>query len=113
VDYFLCCYYNPSHRDEWAEHVPGVSEYYREEDRRAMTELIQGLSRPVVHYKIMAVGRNNPSAAFAYAASQMRLNDAVCVGIYQKDRPGILRQDVRLLEESLVAFASGMEDAGI
>jgi hypothetical protein len=111
VDYYLCCYYNPSHRDERAEHLTGVSEYFREEDRRAMTDLIQGLSRPVVHYKIMAAGRNDPSAAFAYAASKMRLNDAVCVGIYQKDRPGILRQDVRLLEESLVAFQSPPESA--
>jgi hypothetical protein len=54
----------------------------------------------------MAAGRNDPPAAFAYAASKMRLNDAVCVGVYQKDHPGILRQDVRLLEESLVAFQS-------
>ena len=76
-----------------------------------MTDLIQRLSRPVVHYKIMAAGRNDPSAAFAYAASHMRLNGAVCVGIYQKDRPGILRQDVKLLEESLVAFQSPPESA--
>jgi hypothetical protein len=76
-----------------------------------MTDLIQGLSKPVVHYKIMAAGRNDPSAAFAFAASKMRLNDAICVGVYQKDCPGILRQDVKLLEESLVAFQSPPESA--
>ncbi len=101
VDYFLCCYYNPSPRDKRAEHVAGVTEYYLEEDRQAMTDLIPQLSRPVVHYKIMAAGRNDPQAAFAFAASKMRLNDVVCVGIYPKDNPGILAEDVRLLEESL------------
>jgi hypothetical protein len=53
----------------------------------------------------MAAGRNDPQAAFAFAASHLRANDAVCVGIYQKDNPGILRQDVQLLEESLAAVA--------
>ena len=60
-----------------------------------MTDLIPQLSRPVIHYKIMAAGRNDPAEAFAFAASKMRANDAVCVGIYQKDRPEILREDVR------------------
>ena len=70
-----------------------------------MTNLIAQLSRPVIHYKIMAAGRNDPQAAFAFAASHLRANDAVCVGIYQKDNPGILRQDVQLLEESLASVA--------
>ncbi len=104
IDYFMCCYYNPSPRDQKADHVAGVTEYYLEEDRQAMTDLIQKLSRPVIHYKIMAAGRNDPQAAFSFAASKMRPNDAVCVGIYQKDNPNILKQDVRLLEESLVAL---------
>jgi hypothetical protein len=101
VDYYLCCYYNPTPRDENAAHIPGAPEQYLERDRAAMTDLIQSLSRPVVHYKIMAAGRNNPRDAFAFAASKMRADDAVCVGIYPKDRPEILAEDVRLLEESL------------
>jgi hypothetical protein len=101
LDYLLCCYYNPTRRDENAAHVPGMTEFYREEDRQAMTSLIPGLSRPVIHYKILAAGRNDPREAFAFAAAKMRLNDAVCVGIYQEHNPGILAEDVRLLEESL------------
>jgi hypothetical protein len=103
LDYYLCCYYNPTRRDEKADHVSGATEFYREEDRTAMTELIPMLSKPVVHYKILAAGRNDPAAAFAFAASKMRQNDAVCVGIYPRDRPGMLAEDVRLLEESLLA----------
>ncbi len=101
VDYFMCCYYNPERRDEHAEHNPNATEQYLDEDRQAMTNLIPQLSRPVIHYKIMAAGRNDPAAAFAFAASKMRANDAVCVGIYPKDKPGILAEDVRLLEENL------------
>jgi hypothetical protein len=103
VDYYLCCYYNPTRRDEKADHVSGATEFYREEDRQAMTDLIPMLPKPVVHYKILAAGRNDPAAAFAFAASQMRPDDAVCVGVYPKDRPGMLAEDVRLLEESLIA----------
>jgi hypothetical protein len=101
LDYFMCCYYNPERRDEHAEHNPNAAEQYLEEDRQAMTDLIPHLSRPVIHYKILAAGRNDPAAAFAFAASKMRANDAVCVGIYPKDDPGILEQDVRLLLENL------------
>ncbi len=106
LDYYLCCYYNPERRDKRPAHDPSAQEVYLEEDRQAMTDLIQKLSRPVVHYKIMAAGRNEPRAAFAFAASKMRDNDAVCVGIYQKDHPNMLQEDVRLLEESLLACAA-------
>jgi hypothetical protein len=88
LDYYLCCYYNPTPRDAQAAHDPLETEYYREEDRQAMTNLIPQLSRPVVHYKILAAGRNDPAAAFAFAASKMRANDAVCVGIYPAQQPG-------------------------
>lgn len=103
LDYYMCCYYNPDRRDERAEHLPGAPEQYLEADRQAMTDLIQRLSRPVIHYKILAAGRNQPAEAFAFAARKMRANDAVCVGIYPKDDPAILSEDVRLLESNLEA----------
>jgi hypothetical protein len=103
LDYYLCCYYNPDPRDERAAHLAGVPEQYLERDRRAMTDLIPSLRKPVVHYKILAAGRNDPAEAFAFAASKMRANDAVCVGVYPKDHPDMLREDARLLVESLLA----------
>lgn len=102
VDYYLCSYYNPICRDIRPEHTAGLDERFDQEDRRAMADVIRGLSRPVIHYKIMAAGRNDPAEAFAYAAGQMRDCDAVCVGVYTKDFPGMLEEDVRLLEKSLV-----------
>ena len=101
VDYYLCSYYNATPRDSKAELVPGQDENYREEDREAMMAVIPGLSKPVIHYKIMAAGRSEPAEAFAYAAEHMRDGDAACVGVYTKDFPGMLEEDVKLFEKSL------------
>ena len=99
VDYYMCCYYNPTPRANDPEHVHGAVEEYREEDRRAMTDLIQTLSRPVIHYKILAAGRNDPGEAFAYCAARMRPQDLACIGIFSGDDPKMLEKDVRLFEK--------------
>ena len=105
LDYYMCSYYDPIPRDKRAEHVCGTEEVYLPEDRQAMTELIRGLSRPVIHYKILAAGRNEPEEAFAYAARSMRDTDAVCVGVYAKDNPRMIEQDVELLARSISVVA--------
>ena len=101
VDYYMCCYYNSMHRTERPEHVHGASEWFWPEDRDIMARLIQTLSKPAIHYKILAAGRNDPAEAFAYAARAMRPNDAVCVGVYTEHNPNMLREDVELLERHL------------
>lgn len=108
ADFYMCCYYNPTPRDQSAEHVHGAEERFRDEDRERMTATLQHLSKPAIHYKIMACTRNEPRAAFAYAAGKMRPQDAVCVGIYPNGKPGELEEDVRLLEEALVAIGAGV-----
>jgi len=101
VDFYMCCYYNPARRDELGQTPAGSSEWFHDEDRRIMTELIATLSKPVIHYKIMAAGRNDPAEAFEFAARHMRPDDAVCVGVYPKGKPDMLREDVALLEKAL------------
>jgi len=101
VDYYMCCYYNSMPRDDRPEHVHGSHEWFWPEDRDIMTRLIQMLSKPAIHYKILAAGRNEPAEAFAYAAKSMRAGDAVCVGVYTEGNPDMLREDVELLEASL------------
>ncbi len=103
LDYFMCSYYNPIPRDKEAAHRAGTREVYLEEDRRAMTELIAELARPAIHYKVMAAGRNEPEEAFDYVARSMRPGDAVCVGVFSRDNPDMLRQNVETLEEKLSA----------
>jgi hypothetical protein len=98
VDYYMCCYYNPSRRDENPEHVHGAEELYLEEDRTAMTGLIQQLSRPAIHYKVLAAGRNDPREAFAVCRAMMRAGDMVCIGVFTADSEDMLAEDVRLFE---------------
>lgn len=100
LDFYMCCYYNPTSRDKDPNHKPGASEWFYDKDRDTMVEVISKLSRPVIHYKIMAAGRNNPEEAFAFAKKHMRPTDAVCVGIYDEDDPDMIRKDVELLEKS-------------
>lgn len=110
VDYFMCSYYNAAHRDERAEHVSGMEEWFLEEDRQAMTGLIRGLSRPAIHYKVLAAGRNDPHEAFKIVARSMRAMDMVCVGIYSRYKPEMLREDVRLFLEALTGCAGDSAD---
>jgi hypothetical protein len=109
ADFYMCSYYNAAHRDQRAEHVSGMPEWFRDDDRQAMSATIRTLARPVIHYKILAAGRNDPAAAFRHAASTMRPTDMVGVGIYPKDRPGMLREDVALFE---TALKEAGQDAG-
>jgi hypothetical protein len=101
VDYYMFSYYNPLDRAADPEHVAGSDEYYGPEHRAAMTALIQGLSRPAIHYKVLAAGRNGPAEAFGYVARHLRPGDAVCVGVYTEGAPHMLAEDVRLLDEAL------------
>lgn len=100
VDYYMCSYYNPIPRVQQPDHVPSNVEQYLEEDRQKMLDLIKGLSRPAVHYKVMAAGRNDPQQALTLVARNLREHDAVCVGIYPKDKPGMLRENIAILEKA-------------
>jgi hypothetical protein len=101
VDFYMCSYYNPTTRDESPEHVPGAREWFVPTDRAVMVDLIADLSKPAIHYKVMAAGRNDPREAFAFVARHLRPQDAVCVGHYLGDKPTMLEENVQLLEESL------------
>ena len=101
VDYLMCSYYNPIPRDKNPLHVSGLEEIYEDSHREAITGLIRQIPKPVIHYKIMAAGRNDPQEAFEFAASKMRDMDAVCVGVYTAEKPDMIAEDIRLLEQGL------------
>jgi hypothetical protein len=100
VDFYMTAYYNPTPRDERAEHNPQAAEVFDSRDREAMVQVIHGLSKPAIHYKIFAAGRNDPRTAFEYTARHLRPQDAVCVGVFPKDNPRMIEEDLRLLEEA-------------
>jgi hypothetical protein len=101
VDFYMCSYYNPTTRDQRPEHIHGAKEWFAPEDREVMVRVIQGLSRPAVHYKVMAAGRNDAREAFDFVARHLRPQDAVCVGFYLGDNPRMLEENVELLNRSL------------
>jgi hypothetical protein len=101
IDFHMCSYYNPSHRDAHAEHRPGETETFDHADRDAMTAILPTLKKPAIHYKIFAAGRNDPRQAFAFVARHLRPGDVVCVGVYPKHNPTMLADDLRLFEEIL------------
>lgn len=103
LDFFMTCYYNPSDRTRQAHRDYAMEEYYGPEDRDAMCALIQQLPAPAIHYKVLAAGRLDPREAFAYVAQAYRPGDAVCVGVYTKEGPEMIQEDVGLLENALRA----------
>ena len=102
VDFYMCSYYHPSNRGNNPKHDAGIQEYYNKEDREYMVNLIQKLSKPAIHYKVLAAGRNEPKEAFKYVARYLRPQDAVCIGIYSKINPNMLEEDIKFLESALL-----------
>ena len=102
-DYYMCCYYNPSPREDDPEHPHGAEETYLAEDRQAMAAFIAKSSRPVIHYKVLAAGRNDPAEAFAFTAKTMRPTDAACIGVFMGDDGDMLKTDVKLFSDALEA----------
>ena len=101
VDFYMCSYYNPSDRSRSPEGAPRKREQYLAEDRDAMVAKIQTLSKPAIHYKVLAAGRNEPGEAFEFLAKHIRPQDAVCVGVFPKDKPDMLAEDVELFKRAL------------
>jgi len=98
VDFYMCSYYNPIVRKDQPNYTIKKTEYYNSKNRDIMCKLIEKLSKPVIHYKIMAAGRNDPEKALAFVAQHLRPQDAVCIGVYTKDKPGMLEENLKLLK---------------
>ncbi len=100
ADYYMCSYYNAAPRHKNAEKSRDQEEVFVNEDRQAMAARIADLPRPVIHYKVMAAGRNDPADALRFAACHMRSADGLCIGIFPKDNPEMLADDVHLFEQA-------------
>jgi hypothetical protein len=97
VDFYMCSYYDPAPRTENPMHDPKANETYDTADRDAMVAAIAKLSKPAIHYKVLAGGRTPAAQAFAYVRDHWRTGDAVCVGIYTGDKADMIEENVRLL----------------
>ena len=109
VDFYLCSYYNPTHRDKDAEHISGMVEWFLPEDRDIMVSLIQRLTSPVIHYKVLAAGRNDPKEAFRFVVRNLRPQDAVGVGVYTKTNQQMIEEDVGFFETAIAEHNNCIE----
>jgi hypothetical protein len=99
VDFYMCAYYDPSPRVGNPRHDPRVNECFDPADRDGMVRAIRDLSKPAFHFKVLAAGRTGPSEAFAFVARHLRPQDTVVVGVYTKDKPDMLEENIRLLRD--------------
>lgn len=83
TDFYYQCLYNPS-------------QGYLAEQRERALDAIRRIDKPVVAYKILAAGRNDPAEGFATALAGIRAKDGVCVGVFPKDMPNQIAVDVEL-----------------
>jgi len=84
TDFYFQCFYRP------------VDERYRKADRERNAAAVAAIDKPVIAYKILAAGRNEPASAFAYAFAHLRPKDGLCVGIYPPTNPNQLAENVAL-----------------
>jgi hypothetical protein len=82
TDFYFQCFYRP--------------ETYTPDLREKAVATIRQMTKPVIGYKILAAGRLTPEEGFAYAFQHLAAKDGVCVGIYNKNKPDMLTEDVRL-----------------
>lgn len=98
VDFQMCCHYNPTDRTKSPHHI-SVDEKWNDEDRDRMVRVITTIEKPVVHFKVFAGGNKPIIPAFELLGRAMRKNDVVCVGMFTKDDPDMIRKNVALFEK--------------
>jgi len=86
ADFYFQCFYNVAHGDK----------VYSAEDRQKAVEAMAQIEKPVVGYKILGAGRFPAAESFAFALKHLRARDGFCVGVFPKDNPHEIREDVRL-----------------
>jgi len=97
-DFQLCCYYDPSPRDESPHHVTSDEEVFDPAQRDVMARCIGTLKAPAVHYKVLAAGRTPVEEAFSYVARAIRPQDAVLVGFHLGDDPDQIAKTMAAFE---------------
>jgi len=100
VDFQMCCHYNPTDRSK-SPHHSSVGEKWSDDDRALMMKTIASIRKPVVHYKVFAGGNKPIVPAFNFLGTVVRPQDIVLVGVFTKDNPNMIREDVSLFEQHI------------
>ena len=92
VDFFMTCFYNISKIERQSMLSGGkfVQEPFDDPDREIACEFIRSTPKPCLAFKILGAGRKcdtpeDVRAAFEFAWARIKKNDAVVVGMMQRD----------------------------
>ena len=97
VDFYLCAHYDPTPRDFDPVHNPDAPESWLPEDRDKMLRTIAGLSKPVIHYKVLAGGNADVKESLGVVARHLRPQDVVVIGFFTKYKPDMMEEDIRMV----------------
>lgn len=97
VDFHMVCFY-----DCGSVHVDRGEQFDPADPPRAVAA-IQAISRPCIAYKVLAAGRVPAREALPYAFAHIKPTDAVVVGVYTRDDPGMVQENAALAVKSCAA----------
>lgn len=106
VDFYMACVYNLSAANRDSSAITGISnseEPFFESDIPIMYKTIRSVDKPCLTFKILGATRRCVSddmvkEAFAEAFENIKLNDSVVVGMYQRERDQI-KMDSDIVKE--------------
>ena len=89
VDFYVCALYNHTrHR-----------ELYLPDDRDVAFAAIQAIPLPIIAIKVLAAGRNEPREAFQLALENIKLTDAMAVGMYTQFQTDQIHQNAQTVAQ--------------
>jgi hypothetical protein len=105
TDFHMVCFYNLTGRRGKID-VADPDERFSLKDPPKAVECIRALEKPCLAYKILAAGRRDPREAFTYTYENIRPIDAAVIGVFPKDNPNQVADDVQMVMEVLGQAAS-------
>ncbi|MCM8815628.1 MAG: hypothetical protein NC937_04780 [Candidatus Omnitrophica bacterium] len=105
VDFYLACFFNLTGRGkkELTAIKGSHGEIFDMSDPPKMCEIIRKVKKPCIAYKIFGGGRlcknrTQTKSAMSFALQNIKKNDLILVGVFQK-RTNQIKQDVEILNE--------------
>ena len=100
AQFHMVCFYNLTGRRGRID-VADPAERYQAGDPAKAAALIRELAKPCLAYKVLGAGRRDPREAFTYAFENIKPTDAVVFGVFTKDHPSQVADNVRTVLELL------------
>ena len=97
ADFHVVCFYNCG-----SLHV-GKGDRFDPADPPKAVEAIRRIAKPCIGYKILGAGRVPAPQAFAFAFANIKPTDAVNVGMFTKDNPRMVQENVELARRAMGA----------